>query len=176
MNLFKKTSLLLAAAACLLASRGKPESTASTPEGTYTVAATVGMIADIVSVVAGEHASVSGIIGEGVDPHLYKPTSTDVKAMQSADIVFDNGLMLEGKVGDILVRLARSGKPVYAVTEEIPEESDYILSDEEGHQDPHVWIDVQGWIMAVKEVTSALSEYDAPNTKAYQANATAYIA
>jgi len=142
----------------------------------YTVAATVGMIADIVSVVAGDNAEVVGIIGAGVDPHLYKPTSTDVKVLQSSDVIFYNGLMLEGKMGDILVRLARAGKPVYAVTEEILNDSDYILTDEEGHQDPHVWMDVQGWIKAVNAVAVALSDYDDANASDYRENASNYIA
>jgi manganese/zinc/iron transport system substrate-binding protein len=174
-----KSNLLtsLAGLAFCLSSCAKNDSTATLegPAGPYTVAATVGMIADIVSLVAGDNAEVSGIIGEGVDPHLYKPTSTDVKTMQSANMVFYNGLMLEGKMGDILVRLARSGKPVYAVTEEILNDSDYILTDEEDHQDPHVWMDVQGWIKAVNVVAAALSEYDAANASEYRENAATYI-
>ena len=175
-----KSNLLtfLAGFAICLASCAKNDSTVTLegPASPYTVAATVGMIADIVSLVAGDNAEVSGIIGEGVDPHLYKPTSTDVKTMQSANMVFYNGLMLEGKMGDILVRLARSGKPVYAVTEEILNDSDYILTDEEDHQDPHVWMDVQGWIKAVNVVAAALSEYDAANASEYRENASTYIA
>jgi len=167
---------LFAAAACFLASCGKQETAATGPDGPYHISATVGMIADIVSVVAGDNAQVTGIIGEGVDPHLYKPTSTDVKAMQSADVVFYNGLMLEGKMGDILVRLARSGKPVYAVTEEILNDGDYIITDEEDHQDPHVWMDVKGWIKAVNVVASALGEYDSDNAAEYRQNAAAYVA
>ena len=173
---FKQSALLLTATACFLASCGKQEAAYSTADGPYQISATVGMIADIVSVVAGDNAKVSGIIGEGIDPHLYKPTSTDVKTMQSADVVFYNGLMLEGKMGDILVRLARSGKPVYAVTEEILHDSDYILTDEEDHQDPHVWMDVQGWIKAVEVVAASLSEYDAANAADYRDNAATYIA
>ena len=168
---------LIGSAFCLI-SCADNDSTASL-EGTersYTVAATVGMIADIVSVVAGDSAEVVGIIGTGVDPHLYKPTSTDVKTLQSSDVIFYNGLMLEGKMGDILVRLARAGKPVYAVTEEILNDSDYILTDEEDHQDPHVWMDVQGWIKAVNAVAAALSDYDDANASDYRENAATYIA
>tara|TARA_R110002096_G_scaffold139504_6_gene293856 strand:+ start:631 stop:1614 length:984 start_codon:yes stop_codon:yes gene_type:complete len=165
--------LLLAPLALFLSSCG--EKAPSESEGPYTVAATIGMIADIVREVAGDSVQVKGIIGEGVDPHLYKPTSTDVKALQAADVVFYNGLMLEGKMGDVLVRLARTGKPVYAVTEEILTLSDYILTDEESHEDPHVWMDVQGWIKAVNVVTKALSEYDSTNAATYQSNASSYI-
>ncbi len=138
------------------------------------VVATVGMIADIVREVAGPHAEVEAIIGEGVDPHLYKPTAQDVKAMQAADLVFYNGLMLEGKMGDILVRLAGSGKRVHAVTEAVLEEPGYVLSDGESHDDPHVWMDVRGWIAAVTVVERALAAADPENEGAYLANAAAY--
>ncbi len=142
--------------------------------GTYKVAATVGMIADIVREVAGEHAEVDGIINEGVDPHLYKPTSTDVKAMQAADLVFYNGLMLEGKMGDVLVRIAGSGKRVFAVTEAILNDSDYVITSKDEHDDPHVWMDVKGWMQAVKVVEKGLSSYDPENAEIYRSNAAAY--
>lgn len=140
----------------------------------YKAAATVGMIADIVRNVAGDRAEVTGIIGEGVDPHLYKPTRSDVVTLSRADIVFYNGLMLEGKMGDVLVRVARKGKPVYAVTEEILDQGDYVLTDESQHYDPHVWMDVQGWIRAVDVVAKGLSEFDPEHKEAYAANAKAY--
>lgn len=145
-----------------------------TPGAPLEVAATVGMIADIVRVVAGDRAEVKGIIGEGVDPHLYKPTSTDVKALQAADLIFYNGLMLEGKMGDVLVRLAGSGKKVVAVTEAILDQGDYVITDEAEHYDPHVWMDVQGWKKAVTVVERALSEHDSANAAHYRDNAAAY--
>lgn len=142
--------------------------------GPYEAVATVGMIADIVREIAGDRATVKGIIGEGVDPHLYKPTSTDVKALQAADIIFYNGLMLEGKMSDVLVRLAGSGKKVFAVTEAILDDPDYLISDGAEHYDPHVWMDVKGWKKAVTAVERALSEHDPANAAFYQQNAAAY--
>ena len=144
--------------------------------GKYQAAATVGMIADIVRNVAGDRAEVNGIIGEGVDPHLYKPTSTDVKALQAADVVFYNGLMLEGKMADVLVRIASSGKPVHAVTQEILDQGDYVITDEADHYDPHVWMDPQGWIRAVAVVADALAVYDEENAQYYRDNAKSYTA
>ncbi len=140
----------------------------------YTAAATVGMIADIVREVAGDRAKVDGIIGEGVDPHLYKPTRNDVIALSSADIVFYNGLMLEGKMADVLVAVARRGKPVYAVTEAILDQGGYVMTDEAEHYDPHVWMDVQGWIKAVEVVADALAEFDPEHADEYRARAEAY--
>ena len=141
----------------------------------YEVVATVGMVADIVSEVAGARASVKGIIGEGVDPHLYKPTSTDVKRLQSADVVFYNGLMLEGKMGDVLVSVARRGRPVFAVTETIAEHGDYEIVDSESHHDPHVWMDVRGWMEGVEVIEGSLSGYDPENTEEYSLRAGEYL-
>ncbi|MEO0794637.1 MAG: zinc ABC transporter substrate-binding protein [Verrucomicrobiota bacterium] len=141
----------------------------------YTAVTTVGMITDIVRNVAGEKAQVEGIIGEGIDPHLYQPSRRDVVELSKADIVFYNGLMLEGKMADVLMRIARKGKPVYAVTEDILDQGNYVITDDANHYDPHVWMDVQGWIVATQVVAKALSDFDPKNSKYYHRNATAYV-
>lgn len=151
-----------------LVSCTKSEDTAES-SGKPQAVATIGMVADIVRNVAGDRLAVSSLVGEGIDPHLYKPTSTDVKSLQSADIIFYNGLHLEGKMGDILVKVARTGKPVHAVTESIQELEDYIIEE-----DPHVWMDVQGWIKAVDVVSTALSEWDPEGATVYAGNADKY--
>ncbi len=160
-----------------------PKTTSSDPDSAshtaepYTVVCTVGMITDIVRNVAGDYAEVEGIIGEGVDPHLYKPTRSDVVKLSSADVVFYNGLLLEGKMTDVLVRVASSGKPVKAVTEAILNESDYLLELDDGseHTDPHVWMDVRGWIQAVPVVAQALSAFDPVHADLYLINAALYV-
>lgn len=146
----------------------------SGPEGhPYRIVATVGMVADIVRQVAGPQAEVTGIIGEGVDPHLYKPTSTDVKRLQAADVIFYNGMRLEGKMGDVLAALARRGKPVHAVTDAMAGEE--LIADGEDHHDPHVWMDVRGWMKAVEAVADALAAYDAGHADAYRTRAEGYL-
>jgi manganese/zinc/iron transport system substrate-binding protein len=133
------------------------------------------MVADIVQQVAGERAEVTNIIGEGVDPHLYKPTRGDVARLLRADVVFYSGLLLEGKMSDALIRVASKGKPVYAVTELIDEA--FLLEPEAfaGHADPHVWMDVRGWMKAVEAVARALAEYDAAYADHYAENARSYL-
>lgn len=155
---------------------GETVGTVGPREYPYTATVTVGMVGDIVRNVAGERAEVQVLIGHGIDPHTYKPTTADVKALQSADIIFYNGLMLEGKMGDVLVKLARGGKAVYAVTEMVDES--YLLYPDgaQGHPDPHLWMDVQGWIKATEAVVQALTEFDPDHADAYRANAQAYIA
>lgn len=139
------------------------------------IVATVGMIADITRNVAGDHADVSGLMGSGVDPHLYKPTRSDVQQLMSADVIFYNGLLLEGKMTDSLVRAATSGKKVHAVTELL--EQSYLLEPEEfeGHFDPHVWMDPSAWMQAVEVVKTKLIEFDPQNTVHYENNAESYL-
>jgi manganese/zinc/iron transport system substrate-binding protein len=64
---------------------------------------------------------------------------------------------------------------VYAVTELVDES--FLLEPEEfaGHFDPHLWMDVQGWIKTVEAVAVALAEYDAEGRELYKANAAAYL-
>jgi manganese/zinc/iron transport system substrate-binding protein len=140
------------------------------------VVATTGMIADVVREVAGEHAEVTSLMGEGVDPHLYKPTRSDMATLMQADVVFYNGLLLEGKMTDSLVRLATSGKKVYAVTE-LLDESDLLAPEQmEGHHDPHVWMDVAAWTRTVEVIRDKLSEAAPAHKAAFAANAAAYTA
>lgn len=167
--------VLHAMCAGLLLAAGQAVTARAAPKGyPYKAAATVGMVADIVRAVAGDKAQVTGIIGEGVDPHLYKPTRGDVATLLSADVVFYSGLMLEGKMSDTFVKVARSGKPVYAVTELIEEK--FLLEPPEmaGHFDPHVWMDASAWGRCVGAVAKALGEFDAANKGAYEANAATY--
>ena len=138
----------------------------------YRVATTVGMVADIVKNVAGDKADVTNIIGSGVDPHVFNPTRSDVAVLLRSDIIFYAGLLLEGQMADILVKVSRK-RPVYAVTELLSES--YLIEDTaSNHSDPHVWMDVQGWMKAVAVVREALSEFDPPHAELYRRNAAAY--
>ena len=147
---------------------------ARTGGGRYHVVTTCGMVTDIVRIVAGDKAEVVGLLGEGVDPHLYKPTRSDVKALMEADVVFYSGLMLEGRMGDTFAQVARTGKPVYAVTEGIDES--YLREPPEfaGHYDPHVWMDVSAWSRCVEFVATSLGEYDPSHAAYYSRNAETY--
>ena len=75
---------------------------------------------------------------------------------------------------DVLVKLATSGKRVHAVTEGLTEESGYVLTGADEHHDPHVWMDVKGWIAATRVIEEALAEFDSANADTYRTNAAAY--
>ena len=138
------------------------------------VTTTTNVITDLVENIGGDHVSVTGLMGPGVDPHLYRPSAGDVKKLQNADIIFYNGLDLEGKMGDIFVKIGREGTSVWAVSENIPLESLLILNTN-GNFDPHIWWDVELWAEAAKVVASGLKEYDPNNSEKYDKNLSQYL-
>ena len=144
------------------------------PRYPYSVVATTGMVGDIVAVVAGDQGKVVTLIGDGVDPHLYKPTRADVARLSEADVVFYSGHKLEGKMGDVLARIAQN-RPVHAVTESV--DPSFVLEPPElaGHPDPHMWMDVKGWMAAVASVRDNLVEYDPTHRDLYEKNAATYL-
>ncbi|QDT40471.1 Periplasmic zinc-binding protein TroA precursor [Gimesia alba] len=137
------------------------------------VAATVGMVADLVKNVGREYVNVTQIMGSGVDPHMHKASRDDVQTIMNADLVFYSGLMLEGKMADTLIKVSRN-KPVFAVTELIDEKTLLEPEDFNGHYDPHVWMDVAAWSQCVDAVKDALSQVDPKHADVYQKNAAEY--
>ncbi|MHC4429790.1 MAG: metal ABC transporter substrate-binding protein, partial [Planctomycetota bacterium] len=135
---------------------GGDQAKASTPEQVgvpFRVVTTTAMIADIVVNVAGERAEATSLMGPGVDPHLYQPTRNDISRLLDADVVFYNGLNLEGKMTDTFVRVARANPQVFAVTDGIQNnQPEYLLEPPgfAGHYDPHVWMDPKGWMEATE--------------------------
>ncbi|MEM0984586.1 MAG: zinc ABC transporter substrate-binding protein [Planctomycetota bacterium] len=144
--------------------------------GPMRIVATTGMVTDAVRAIAGEHAEVEGLMGPGVDPHLYQPSRDDVATLLGADAIFYNGLLLEGKMADALVRTATSGKPVFAVTELVDEASLLEPEEFEGLFDPHLWMDPAAWIGCVEVVGQKLAELDPDHADSYAANTEAYVA
>jgi len=116
-------------------------------------------------------------MGPGVDPHLYQATPSDVTKLNGADIIFFNGLHLEGRLADLLVRFARR-KPTFAVSEGLQEAHDSRLREPaefQGHYDPHIWHDASLWSDCVRYTTEQLAEFDPSHADEYRANAERYI-
>lgn len=138
--------------------------------GPPAVLATTGMIGDLVREIGGERIRLEVLMGPGVDPHLYKPTREDIARLLRADLVFYNGLLLEGKMADAFVRVARSGKPVHAVTELLPEDQLIEPAGVDGHYDPHVWMDPRRWSRAAELIAEKLIARDPEGAAAYRRN------
>ncbi|MFO7587765.1 MAG: zinc ABC transporter substrate-binding protein, partial [Gemmatimonadota bacterium] len=113
--------------------------------------------------------AVAGLMGPGVDPHLFKASAGDVRALAAADAVFYSGLHLEAAMGEVLEEMSER-TPTFAVAEEIPPERRIASSQFSGSWDPHVWFDVALWSLAADRVARALAELDPDGAEAYRAN------
>jgi manganese/zinc/iron transport system substrate-binding protein len=133
------------------------------------------MIGDAVKAVGGERISVEVLLGEGVDPHLYKPTRADIAKMAKADMIFANGLNLEAQFRDTFEQLGRT-KPVVLAGEKLPK--DQLLADEDykDKPDPHVWMDPDLWKEVVGAVRDALIARDPAGKQAYSEGHDRYVA
>ncbi len=166
-------ALPLLAAAALLAGCGAPASPPY-PSGDQrlSVVATTSIVADLARNIGGEQVRVEGLMGPGVDPHLYRAREGDVRRLQEADLILFNGLHLEAKLAEVLERMPRA----VAVTETIPRERLIAPPEFEGAHDPHVWFDVSLWMIAAERTRDALTSADPAGAPAYAANAAAYLA
>ena len=140
---------------------------------TIRVVTTIGMITDAVERVGGERVEVEGLMGPGIDPHLYKASEGDLRRLERADVVFFGGLHLEAKMADVFEKIGER-RTIRAVTDGIPR--DDLLRPEAfaGQYDPHVWFDVELWTHAVEEVRDTLAELDPAHAGLYRRNAAAY--
>jgi len=161
--------LMVAATAPACGSQDSPRA------GPVKVVATTGMIADAAEQIGADRIEVRALMGPGVDPHLYKATPGDLRTLQDADLILYNGLHLEGRLADVLVRLA-SRKSTVQVTDSIEETRLREPPEMDGHYDPHVWFDVELWISVVERTRDALIASDPAGKAAFTANATKYIA
>lgn len=140
------------------------------------VVATTSMIAEMVREVGGERVHVEGLMGPGVDPHLYKASEGDVARMAGADVVFYNGLHLEGKMVEIFEQMHAFGVPAFAVSDAVPPdrllESDLFV----GNFDPHIWFAADLWRLVALAVAEDLASIDPGSQNLYRSNAEAFAA
>ena len=122
---------------------------------TLKVVVTVGMIADVVKSVGADCVDVSALMGPGVDPHLYKASASDVRALQKADIIFYSGYHLEGQMAEVLEEFAKR-KTIIAVAEKAISESELLTVPNATAIDPHVWMDVSLWARTADVIAQTL--------------------
>ncbi|MFK9115500.1 metal ABC transporter solute-binding protein, Zn/Mn family [Peribacillus frigoritolerans] len=160
------------AALLVLTGCGNDTAESDNGNGKLDVVTTTGMIGDLVENIGGKHVEVTSLMGPGVDPHLYKATQGDVKTLDSADMIFYNGLHLEGKMTDIFEMMSKD-KPTIAVTEDFKENQLRKVGEKE--HDPHVWFDVKLWIVAAEAVKKELIAKDPDHEAEYRENYEEYV-
>ncbi len=148
-------------------------------DGNYPIRAvsTTGPVTDLVRSIGGAHVDVTGLMGPGVDPHLYNAVPVDIEKLNSADIIFYNGLHLEGRMADLFEKLS-DRRPTFAVAHSLLTSKDARLRkppEFEGYYDPHVWHDPQLWGECAKYVSDVLMQFDPTHAEEYASNRDAYL-
>lgn len=136
------------------------------------IVATTQMIGDVVSEIGKDRVDVYTMMGPGVDPHLYKAKTSDLTKLNEADLIIYNGIHLEAKMADVLEKLS-SSKNIHSIEEGL-DENNLITID--GAHDPHIWFDVQNWIVASDVIKNALILTDPDGKETFQLNYDNYVA
>lgn len=161
----------------LMAACGNEQADDVSEDNPLNVVATTSMIADIMEIVGGENVTVSGLMGPGVDPHDYQPSTSDVNTMTEADLIAYNGLMLEERFVEVFEQMDQRGVPSVIMADALNETE--LLDPEEGEEDleydPHIWFSVSHWEAVTSHVADELSEMDPDNEGYYQDNADTYL-
>lgn len=137
------------------------------------IVCTTSMITDAVRMIGGDHVNVKGLMGPGVDPHLYKAREGDMHALAAADIIFYNGLHLEGKMSDVFKKM-QSRTTTVAIADAIPQDKLRTAEFQELY-DPHIWFDVQLWMEVTKLICKTLISADPTHQTDYESRLKSYL-
>lgn len=166
--------LLLAATAALLAGCSRDSQGAESPAPHHVrVVTTATMVTDLVEAVGGERVAVDGLMGPGVDPHLYRPSVMDIRRVSRAQGVFYIGLHFEELLQEVLEQRARGGQKIFALSDAIPRGELLAADQAAGLYDPHIWFDVELWARCVDAVVDGLVELDPDGREYYEERAEA---
>lgn len=139
------------------------------------VVTTTTMITDMIKHIGGDKIELQGLMGSGVDPHLYKASEGDVSKLTEADVIIYNGLHLEGKLEDIFKKMKASNKEVIAVAEAIDEMQLIRSENFASSYDPHIWFHIDFWVACTRFTATELAKIDKKNAEFYSDNAEIYI-
>ncbi len=162
---------------CILLPAGctSPTKGTQSADSKLSAVATTTMLADLTQVIGGERVMVNGLMGPGIDPHLYQASAGDVSLMQNADAVVYNGLHLEGKMSEIFENLSGQGSTVICIGEGLDKSKLLGSEGDSSILDPHIWFDVSLWKDAAQIVAAGLSQADYSGKAYYESNLAAYL-
>jgi ABC-type Zn uptake system ZnuABC Zn-binding protein ZnuA len=128
---------------------------------------------DIARNVGGDKVKVISIIKPGIDPHEFQPSPSDVKEIETADLVLITGKGIEGYLTKLEDAVGNKAKFV-DTGGTIPS----LKLEEEGKmaEDPHWWHSIANMKKATAVVEKRFSEADPANKTTYEKNTAAYLA
>ena len=133
------------------------------PDGRLRIAASLEIFADMVRNVGGARVEVTAVLPSGADPHTFELSPGRVADIAKADLVFVNGLGLEGNVREAVDENA--GSPVVELSEG--------LATLDGN--PHLWLDPRLAARYVERIRDVLVQHDRQGRAAYEANTRTYL-
>ncbi|MDG0872249.1 zinc ABC transporter substrate-binding protein [Paenibacillus thiaminolyticus] len=185
--LLSAMAALLVLAACGQANSGKsgdvPASSDSASEsgaeGPLKVVTSFTILEDFAREIGGEDVEVHNLVPTGTDPHEYEPLPEDIKKATDADVLFYNGLNLEGGKSGWFFKMVESvgqkEENVFNLTERV--EPMYI-GGKDGHEEeinPHAFIDPAVGIKMAEDMRDALMKKDPARKENYEKRADEYI-
>ena len=144
-------------------------------DGKFHIVTTTSMITDLVKNVGGDQVEVEGLMGAGVDPHLYKASEGDVSKLATADMILYNGLHLEGKLVEVFEKMQKQKINTVAISDALDKKDLIGSSHFASNYDPHIWFDVENWEKITLYVAEKLSEAQPENKAIFTANAQKYL-
>lgn len=157
---------------------GQQVSTSTGSTAKLRVCCTTGQVADMVRAIGGDQLEVSVLIGPGVDPHSFRASSGDAERLNAAEVVFYNGLHLEGRLSDILEKLNSKKLTLSLGDYLLAKDPDRIRKGPEfgGAADPHIWFDAELWSHAAPAVVETLTKLRPASKEQFAKNAEKYQA
>lgn len=117
------------------------------------VVCTTSIIADGLKNIVDSSFEINSLMGAGIDPHLYKASPADLADLKDADLIFHNGLHLEGKMASLFVKFSQQ-KSVFAISDGIEKNKLRQLSQD--RYDPHIWFSIPIWTAGLYYATEQL--------------------
>jgi ABC-type Zn uptake system ZnuABC Zn-binding protein ZnuA len=158
---------------------GRQEEKPATAEKKLNVVTTVAPITSIVENIAGDKIQLAGIIPEGINSHTFEPIPSDSKLLSSADLIILNGLDLETPTLRLAQANLKPGATIYSLGDKTIKEADYIFDfsfpKEQGHPNPHLWLNPEYAMRYATLVRDELIKLDPKNKAVYEQNSAQFL-
>ncbi len=144
------------------------------------VVATFSVLGDMVRQIAGDHVSLTVIVGPDGDSESYEPTAADARAVAEADLLIMNGLNKEFEpwLANLLARADFHGTKLVATDGvrvlKIAAEKDRLVGGNEGELDQHAWQDVANGAIYAANIQVGLIRLDPADASEYRTRGDAY--
>ena len=136
-------------------------------DGALRVVATTTQVADLARNVGGGRVRVTSLLKPGIDPHDYEPSPSDIDALAHADLVLENGVGLEGWLGDTIDGSGFDG-PVVDTSRGVR------LRLVGGAPDPHIWQDPRNAEVMAANIGRGLAAAEPSAAADFQGDLAAY--